>query len=130
MQWLIRHAMRALYPRTDALPGLEDTDDVAFLKRYRRETSPLLWAGLVLAAWVFVTTPLLTVYVPLPSFLLPKKLLDRHAFEVTYSGLYLLRQAVFLLKLTAGLCWGSHPEVRAKMAMEPYADDPGAWRTS
>ena len=122
--------MRALYPRTDELPGLEDCDDVAFLAQYKRETSMLMWIGLLAAAWVFVWTPLLTVYLPLPSFLLPKKLLDRHAYEVTYSGLYLIRQAVFLLKLTAGLCWGSHPKVRAIMAMEPYPADEGAWRTS
>lgn len=129
-QWFIRHAMRALYPRTDALPGIEDCDDAAFLARYKRETSTLLWIGLLLATWVFVWTPLLTVYLPLPSFLLPKRLLDRHAYRITYSRLYLLRQAVFLLKLTAGLCWGSHPEVRAEMAMDPYPDDPGEWRTA
>lgn len=130
MQWFIRHAMRALYPRTDALPGIEDCDDVAFLRKYKRESTGLMWLGLLAATWVFTTTPLLTVYVPLPSFLLPKKLLDRHAYKITYSGIYLLRQAVFLLKLTAGLCWGSHPEVRAKMAMEPYPADSGAWRSA
>ncbi len=126
----MRHAMRALYPRTEALPGLEDTDDAAFLARYRQETTRLMWLGLVLATFVFVSTPLLTVYLPLPSFLLPRALLDRHAYRVTYSRLYLLRQAVFLLKLTAGLCWGSHPSVRAKMAMAPYPADPDTWRTS
>ena len=130
VQRLILHAMRALYPRTDALPGLEDTDDDAFLARYRREASPLLWLGLGVAALVFAATPLLTVYVPLPSFLLPRRLLDRHAHRVTYLPVYLLRQAVFLLKLTAGLCWASHPAVRGQMAMAPYPADPDGWRTS
>lgn len=130
MQWLIRHAMRALYPRTDELPGIEDTGDVAFLAQYRRETSFLMWLGLVAGTALFVMSPLVTIFVPLPSFLLPKKLLDRHASRVASSGIYLLRQSVFLLKLTAGLCWGSHPDVRAKLAMQPYEPDPEEWRTT
>ena len=125
---LIRHAMKALYPRTDALPGIEDCDPAGFLARYRRESSTLMWLGLVLGTMVFVSTPLLTVYLPLPSFLLPKTLLDRHAFRVTYSRVYLVRQAVFLVKLAAGMCWGQDPEVRRRFALAPYPDDPGTWR--
>lgn len=125
---LIRHAMRALYPRTEALPGIEDCDLDGFLARYRREAPTLMWIGLVLGTLVFVWTPLLTVYLPVPSFLLPRGLLDRHAQKITYSGIYLLRQAVFLVKLAAGMCWGQDPAVRAKFALAPYPEDPGTWR--
>jgi hypothetical protein len=126
--WLIRHAMCALYPREGDFPGVEDTDVAAFLKRYRREAPNLIWMGLVLGTFVFVWTPLLTVFVPLPSFLLPRSLLDRHAMKITGTRIYLLRQAIFLLKLAAGFCWGSHPSVRAKMNLAPYPEDPGTWR--
>ncbi|MGE0787396.1 MAG: hypothetical protein AB7S26_17115 [Sandaracinaceae bacterium] len=129
LEWFIRHAMRALYPRTEALPGVEDTDDVAFVRRFREDSTTLMWAGLLLATFVFVSTPLLTVFLPVPSFLLPRRLLDRHASRITTIPIYLIRQAVFLLKLQAGLCWGQHAKVRAKMAMAPYPADPDTWRT-
>jgi len=130
VNWFIQHAMEAFYPRTETLPGIADTDVAGFLKRYRSDATRLMWLGLVVGTLLFVWTPILTVYWPLPSFLLPKKVLDRHAHRVTSSRLYLLRQAVFLVKLAAGLCWGSHPAVRAKFGMAPYDADPGTWRTS
>jgi hypothetical protein len=128
VRWLIQHAMCALYPRTDALPGMEDADVAGFLARYRRESTTLMWIGLVMGTLMFVWTPLLTVFLPVPSFLLPKGLLDRHAHRVTGTRVYLVRQSIFLVKLAAGLCWGQHPDVRAKMALAPYPDDPGSWR--
>jgi hypothetical protein len=128
VNWFIQHAMKALYPRTEALPGIEDTDVSGFLVRYRRESSTLMWLGLVAGTFAFVWSPVVTLLLPLPSFVLPRKLLDRHAFRVTYSRIYLLRQAVFLVKLAAGLCWGMHPEVRRRFAMAPYPEDPGTWR--
>lgn len=120
--------MRALYPRTEALPGIEDCDLSGFLARYRRESSTLMWLGLSLGTLVFVWSPVVTVYVPLPSFLLPKALLDRHAFRAAYSRFYLLRQALLLVKLAAGMCWGQDPEVRRRFALAPYPEDPGTWR--
>jgi len=130
MQWFIRHAMRALYPRTPELPGIEDTDLRGFLARYRRESSTLMWLGLWLGTLVFIASPVLTVYLPVPSFLLPRRLLDRHAHRAATSRLYLVRQAMLLLKLAAGLLWGADPEVRACFAMAPYPPDPGTWRKS
>lgn len=121
--------MVALYPRTDELPGIEDTDVGAFLRRYRAEAPLLMWLGLIAGTCAFVLSPLLTIYLPLPSFLLSERQLDRHASRVTTSRLYLLRQAVFLLKLAAGLCWASHDSVRHRFAMAPYPPDPGTWQT-
>ena len=126
--WLVLHAMRALYPRTDSLPGMDDTDPEAFLARFRAEASLALRLGVVLGAAVFAATPIVTVYWPLPSFLLPRATLDRHADRITSTPIYLLRQAVFLVKLAAGLCWGQHPSTRRAMAMPPYPEDPGTWK--
>lgn len=130
MNWLVRSAICMLYPRTEALPGAEDCDLDAFLVRFRRESPTMMWLGVVLGAVIFHLTPLFTVFVPLPAFLLPSGLRDVHAHRITTGGLYLTRQAVFLLKLAAGLCWGGHPEVRKRFAMAPQASDPGTWRTS
>ena len=128
MHWLIRHAMVAFYPRTDALPGIADTDVDGFLARFSDEAPPLLRLGLVAGALAFTLSPLLTVYWPLPSFLLPPEVLDRHADRVTRTRLYLLRQAVFLVKLKAGLCWGADPEVRRRLACAVYPPDPKTLR--
>ena len=129
MKLWIQHAMEALYPPTDELPGIEEMDVPAFLDRYREDSTFLMWLGLAAGSAVFVLTPILTVYLPLPSFLLSRELLDRHAHRIAYSRIYLLRQAIFLVKLAAGLHWGAHPEIRARFAMAPYPDDPGTWRT-
>jgi hypothetical protein len=129
VNWFIQHAMCALYPRTDAFPGMEDTDVKGFLRRYRRDSTAIMWLGLVLGTLAFVCTPILTLYLPVPSFLLPRALLDRHAHRVTTSRIYLVRQAVFLVKLAAGLSWGADPEVRARIALAPYPADPGTWVT-
>lgn len=112
------------------MPGIEDTDLDAFLVRFRRESSFLLWLGVVAGAFVFAITPLITTGIPLPAFLLSKRLRDRHANRIASHPIYLLRQAVMLVKLAAGLCWGGHPKVRAAFALPPYPDEPSRWRTS
>lgn len=127
---LIRNAMCAFYPRTDELPGLEDTGIDEFLVRFRRETTFLMWLGVVMGTLVYHLTPLLTVFVPLPAFLLPRGLKDKHAYRLATFPIYIVRQAAMLVKLPAGLCWGRHPEVRAKFALPALAADPDTWRTS
>jgi hypothetical protein len=73
---------------------------------------------------------LLTVGWPLPAMLLPARLRDLHAQRVVASDRYLIRQAVFLLRLSGGMCWGMHPSVRARFALPPYPVDPGTVRVS
>ncbi len=119
-----------MYPRTADLPGAEDCDIDGFLVRFRADATPLLWLGVVLGAVVFHLTPMITVFVPLPAFLLPASLRDKHAYRVTTTNLYLVRQAIFIVKLAAGLCWGGHPEVRKRFALAPLEADPTTWRTS
>jgi hypothetical protein len=128
--WLIKFAMYTLMPRTEALPGIEDTDLDAFLRRMRADAEPLYWLGLVVGAVVFAVSPILTVWIPLPAFWLPRRALERHADRLLSHRLYLLRQAVFLVRLSAGLCWGADPAVRARLALAPYASDPGTFRVA
>jgi hypothetical protein len=136
MNRLLGHALAALYPRTEHFPGIVDTGLSPFLRRFRREAAPLLLLGVYAAAVLFVLSPLFTVYVPLPSFLLPRSLLDRHADRITRTRSYPVRSLIMLLKMVAGLCWGAHPEVRARLGLPPLPPDPegpegpGAWRTT
>ena len=69
-----RSAIVLLYPRTEGLPGAEDCDLDAFLERFRRETTPLMWLGVVLGAVVFHLTPFMTVFLPVPAFWLSPSL--------------------------------------------------------
>lgn len=119
-----------LYPRTDALPGAADCDLDAFLARFRRETTPLMWIGVVAGAVVFHLSPVFTVLAPLPAFLLPARLADRHAGRIADCRVYLVRQLVSLVKVAAGLAWGADPRVRALFALPPLPPDPGTWRRS
>jgi hypothetical protein len=126
--WLIKFAMRTMMPRSDALPGIADTDLDGFLRRMKKDADSLYWLGLVVGAVVFALSPLLTVYVPLPAFLLPRRLLERHCDRILSSPIYVLRQAVFLVRLSAGMCWGADEKVRACFALAPLGPDPGTFR--
>ncbi len=126
---LVRSAICILYPRTEQLPGAEDCDLDAFLERFRRETTFLVWAGVVLGSLLFQITPIFTVGLPLPASLLSAERADRHAERISSSDLYLVRQTIFLVKLAAGLAWGADPVVRARFALPPMPPDPGTWRT-
>jgi hypothetical protein len=127
---LIKHSMRAMMPRTAALPGIADTDLDGFLRRMRAEADTLYWLGLVAGAWVFTWSPLLTIRVPLPSFLLPARWLDRHANAIQSHPLYMIRMSATLVRLSAGMCWGADHRVRARFALPPSPADPGTFRTS
>ncbi len=127
--WLIKFGMRTMMPRAAGLPGVEDCDLDAFLHRMQNDAEDLYWMGVVLGAITFAFTPIFTVFIPLPAFLLPKALLEKHAERILASRVYLLRQAVFLLRLSAGMCWGADPAVRAKFALGPYGPDPGTFKS-
>jgi hypothetical protein len=130
MTWLVRSAIALLYPRTDGWPGAEDCDLDAFLERFRTDTTFLVWLGVVLGAIVFHLSPVFTVFVPLPAFLLSPALADRHAHRIASTNVYLARQAIFMVKLPAGLLWGAHPSVRERFALPPLGDDPGTFKAS
>ncbi len=129
MLWLLRRAIVILYPRA-SLPGAADCALDDFLRTFKRETPLSVWAGTVAGAVVFHLFPLFTVFVPLPAFLLPRRLADLHAARISVSSLYLVRQSIFLVKMCAGLCWAADPQVRARLALPPLIEDPRTWRTS
>ncbi len=128
MKQLIRSAMCDLYPPAAGFPGVRDCDVDEYLRKLERETNLLVWTGLVASAVVYVATPIFTVFVPLPSFALPRALRDEHALRISGARVYLVRQAVALLKMFGGICWGQHPDVRRAMKLAPYDADPGSFR--
>ena len=130
MQQLVKSAIVLLYPRTEALPGAEDCDLDGFLAQYRRETTWLIWTGVVVGALVFQISPVFTVGRPVPAAWLSADLADRHANTLAGTERYLVRQMIFLVKLVAGLAWGQHPAVRERFAQSALHRDPIDWRTS
>jgi hypothetical protein len=119
-----------LMPPVADWPGVADTGVDAFLAKVRAETTPMIWWTLVGGALAYALLPLFTVYVPLPAFLLPSGLRARHAERAYAIEMYLPRQALFLVKMYACMCWGQNDAVRTRMALAPYPPDPGTFRTS
>jgi hypothetical protein len=127
----VRSAMVALYPTTaEDGPGIADTGIDDFLKRYRKDAPTALYVGLVAGCALFHVTPLLTVKKPVPAFMLSPEDLDRHADAIASHPAYLIRQAMMVVKLAAGLCWGADDAVRDRMNLRPYDPDPGTWKQS
>ena len=122
--------MYPLLPRSSELPGLADTDLDSFLRRLRREADSVFWTGLWLGALVYACSPLITLGLPLPAFVLPRRLRERHTARIIAHPIYVVRQAFAVVRLVAGLCWGADPRVRACFELAPYPVDPGTFRVS
>jgi hypothetical protein len=130
MIWLVHSTMSDLLPPHQGFPGVAQLGLKEFLLKLKQETTFLVWLGLVGGAVVYAITPILTVYIPLPSMFLPEKYRDLHADRICSSRFYLLRQTVFLLKMYACMCWGQAAEVRQQLNVMPYPEDPGTFRQS
>lgn len=128
MNELVRFALVAFYPRVDDLPGLAELGVEEKIATLRRESTRLFWCGLVAAAVFFQLSPILTVRRPLPAVFLTEDQLDEHADRLATIPVYLIRQLIVLLKLTAGIFWGQSPELRAFLHLPAYGDDPGTRR--
>jgi hypothetical protein len=128
--WLLRRALADLYPPVGDLPGVAELDLDEFLLGFRRECPPLMWLGMILGAWAYTLSPIITVGWPLPSIWLPRPLRDRHAFAAATHRWYFYRQLIMVLKVAGGLCWGQHPRIRARHGLAAYGPDPGTWRGS
>lgn len=122
--------MTDLMPPVGDMPGIVDCDVDAFLVKLRAETTFVTWIGLCAGATLWLWTPLLTVYIPLPAVLLSANARDRHINGLTATRIYLLRQAIFLIKMYASMCWGQHPSVRRRFNVAAYPVDPGTFRTT
>jgi hypothetical protein len=125
---LVRFAMVAFFPRVDDLPGLAELGVEGKIAALRRESTLLFWVGLVGAAIFFQLAPILTVRRPWPAILLTEEQLDAHAHRLAGHPVYLVRQIVVLIKLTAGMLWGQSPEIRAFLHLPAYPEDPGTRR--
>lgn len=126
---LVRFALVAFFPREGDLPGLEDLDVDSKIERLRRDSTWLFWIGVVGAALFFQVATLITVYRPWPAVLLDPDDLDRHAYKLATSPIYLVRQPAVLLKLVGGMFWAESPEIRATVGLPAYPPDPGSRRT-
>lgn len=122
--------MTDLMPPVGDMPGIVDCDVDAFLAKLRAETTFVTWIGLCAGAVLWLWTPILTVYIPLPAVLLSANARDRHINGLTATRIYLLRQAIFLIKMYASMCWGQHPSVRRRFNVAAYPVDPGTFRTT
>lgn len=129
MIWLICHAADAYFPGGDGLPSASEAGMADFARRLPRESSKTFLVGAWAAALAFQLTPLFTVWLPVPSALLPAGTRERHALALSTSRLYLLRQVAFLIKTTGSMCWAAHPTVRERLGLQPYPADPQSWRT-
>ena len=124
MSWFTRFAIEAIFPPTETMPGIAETNLAAFLRDLHATAPLLMRVGLWLATIVYMITPLFTVYLPVPAFLLRGRLLIRHTDKLVSSRVYVIRQIVYLLKMIGGLCWGEHPEVRKRFERPPLEPDP------
>jgi hypothetical protein len=130
MSFLLRFAVAAILPGSAHLPAARDLGLAEFVTRFRRETTWLMWVGVMASAALFQISPLLTISVPLPAVMLTTGALDRHAAAMADHSIYHVRQAAFLLKMVGGLHWAAHPVVRERFGLAPYAPDPLTWKTS
>lgn len=118
------------------MPGISEVSGVEaaglrdFVERFNRECGWMMWLGVFAGSVLFAVTPLLTIGVPLPAFWLSQDALDKHAYRVAGHRIYLLRSAIYLVKMMGTSCWSAHPDVRRQLALAPYPADPGTWRTS
>lgn len=124
MRRLVRAALADIMPSGGPMPGLDDVDWETFVEQFKREAPPSVWAGVCAGAVVYTVSPILTVHRPVLSFQLSDELRDTHASRITDHHIYLVRQAMFVLKLAGGFAWGADPEVRRRLNLEPYMGDP------
>ncbi len=119
-----------MFPSGGALKGVQETALVPFLAQFKQEAPLLLRAGLVLSVWVYLLSPLFTVWIPVPVFFLPASWRERHTRKLAVHPLYPLRMSAFQLKMIAGLCWGMDPEVRKRLGAPPLTPDPATFKAS
>jgi len=109
---VIRSSLVALFPRSGPVPGIDELDLDGFLARLHRDTTWLVWWGLVASSLAFQLGTVWTLGRPWPAAWLGPRLADAHADACSRTRLYPLRQATFLLKTFGGMCWGADPQVR------------------
>ena len=122
------YVMRHILPSVDGLKGLDQMDVKGFLKEFNQDAPIAMRFTVLLGAWAVIFCPILTLKIPLPLFLLPRRLRDEHCYRMALTRWYFLRQLMFAVKAVAGFCWGKCPEVRAQLNLSPYDADTGGFR--
>jgi hypothetical protein len=122
--------METFMPPLNGMKGVGATNPKAFIKEIKRDAPANIRWGLTLSCWIYLLTPILTVYLPLPAFLLTKKLREKHTNRFSTHRFYLIRSCALMIKMMAGMCWGRDPEVRKALGCEELPPDPGTWRVS
>lgn len=122
--------LRATIPGTARVPGLSEETCRTFLAKLRREAPPLTLVGLYASALAVLVTPPLTIGRWRTADHLSGDDLDRHLQALARHPLYMVRQTIVMMKMTAGLAWGADPLVRGALGIAPYGSDPGTWRSA
>ncbi len=125
---LIAWVLARTFPSSGQLEGLDRRDTRPFLRALLAEAPATLRWALHGSILLFVISPLLTVFVPLPAPLLPRLWVDRHALRMASHPSYLLRQAMLMIKTIGGLVWGADAGVRLSLGLPAYPPDPGTRR--
>lgn len=120
--------MNEVMPRHDDLPGIVDTSVGDFLDEFKQHAHPIMRLGFFLSVWVYVLSPVFTVGIPLPAFLLSEKKRIAHMQAYSSSHNFVFSQLWMLQKMVAGMCWGADDKVRAYFGYSAYRAEPGDFR--
>jgi len=118
-------AMNEVMPRHGDMPGIADTQADTFLNDFGKHAHPIMRIGFMLAVWIYVLSPVFTVYIPLPAFWLSANKREQHMRKYSGSRSFVFSQLWMLQKMIAGLCWGTDPKVRAYFSYPPLDAEPG-----
>lgn len=124
----IARALAATFPSTERLPGLDQIDPRPGVRRLLAEAPLAVRYALYGGALLYHCGPVITLGVPVLAGWLGTERRDRHAARLASHPIYLVRQAMLLLKSIGGLIWGADPAVRAVLGMPAYPPDPGTFR--
>ncbi len=127
---LTRYAMELCLPSGGPLKGVGETDVDGFFDQVASDVPLLLQAGVVAASAMIVVTPVLTLGIPAPVFVLPERLRDEHVHRLSTHRIYMVRQLTTVLKMAAGMQWGRDADIRESVGAGDLGPDPGTWRGS
>ena len=124
----IARALAATFPGTERLPGLDTIDPRPGVRRLLAEAPMPVRYALYAGVLLYHCGPVITLGLPVLAGWLGPERRDRHAERLATHPIYLVRQAMLLLKSIGGLIWGADARVRAALSMPAYPPDPGTFR--
>ncbi len=125
---IVAWVLGAIFVSTDTLPGLDELDTAPRVAKMLREAPGSFTFVVYVSTLLFMVSPLITIGLPVPAFVLGRRQLDTHAYRLARHRIYLVRQSMLMLKTVGGLIWGGHPDVRAALDVPAYEADPGTFR--